>query len=203
MTAGTSVRPELEKGWIVHVAGAGGRAGEPIEAVVAVGGAAPVIRASRLKLHDGQSVDLAYSTGAARVELTATVVEARTGEAELELPEKARRIQRRNYARIFVEVPMILLVQRPNGRTAIQRATTLDVSAGGAAIRMGSTIADGAELPFLLQCDAELQVTGVARLVGSDPYRRGQFRHRLRFDQLRPADRDALAAWVFHQQIPR
>ncbi len=200
MAVGTSVRPELEKGWIVDVSGAGG---DPIEAVVASGGTTPVIRASGLELAAGQEVPLSYSTGAARVELTATVVAARTGEAELQLPETARRIQRRDFARIFVEVPMMLLVQRPNGRTAIQRATTLDVSAGGSAVRMGSAIAEGAELPFLLVCDADLQITGVARLIGSDPHRRSQFRHRLRFDQLRPSDRDDLAAWVFRQQMPR
>ena len=200
MAVGTSVRPELEKGWIVDVSGAGG---DPIEAVVASGGTTPVIRASGLELAAGQEVPLSYSTGAARVELTATVVAARTGEAELQLPETARRIQRRDFARIFVEVPMMLLVQRPNGRTAIQRATTLDVSAGGSAVRMGSAIAEGAELPFLLVCDADLQITGVAKLIGSDQHRRSQFRHRLRFDQLRPSDRDDLAAWVFRQQMPR
>ena len=201
MPAGTSVRPELEKGSIVEVAGA--RSGEPIEAVVAVGGPTPVIRATGLKLASGQEVALSYSTGAARVELTAKVLDASSGEAELELPQEARRIQRRDFARIFVEIPMMLLVQRPNGRTAIQRGTTLDVSAGGSAIRMGSAIAEGAELPFLLLCDDELQITGVARLIGSDPHRRSQYRHRLRFDQLRPSDRDALAAWVFRQQVPR
>ncbi|MEO1063989.1 MAG: PilZ domain-containing protein [Actinomycetota bacterium] len=203
MAAGTSVRPELEKGWIVHVGGAAARGGEPLEAVVAEGGESPIIRASRLRLQEGQEVPLSYSTGAARVELTAKVVAARSGEVELELPEEATRIQRRDFARIFVEIPIMLLAQRPNGRAALQRATTIDVSAGGAAIRMSTGLAEGAELPFLLVCDPQLQLTGVASLIGSDRYRRTQFRHRLRFVQLRPADRDALAAWVFRQQMPR
>lgn len=200
MAVGTTVRPELEKGWIVQVAA---RSGDPIEAVVAVGGRTPVIRATGLKLADGQDVALSYSDGAARVELTAKVIEARTGEADIELPDTARRIQRRDFARIFVETPMMLLVQRPNGRAAIQRGTTIDVSAGGSAIRMSSAIAEGSELPFLLLCEADLQITGVAKLIGSDPHRRNQFRHRLRFEQLRPSDRDDLAAWVFRQQMPR
>ena len=202
MAVGTAVRPELEKGWIVHV-DAAAPGGDPIEAVVATGGQHPVIRATGLDLSGREDVALSYSTGAARVELTAKVVEARTGEAELALPETARRIQRRDFARVFVEIPMMLLVQRPNGRTAIQRGTTLDVSAGGSAIRMGSAIAEGSELPFLLVCDAELQITGVAKLIGSDPHRRNQYRHRLRFEQLRHSDRDDLAAWVFRQQMPR
>ncbi|MEM8904731.1 MAG: PilZ domain-containing protein [Actinomycetota bacterium] len=202
MAARISVRPELEQGSMVLVAPAGTGA-DATEAVVAAGGKEPVIRAKGLRLSAGQTVSLSYSTGAAVVEFAATVSDASDGQAALTLPESADRIQRRDFARIFVELPMILLVQRPNGRPAIQRGTTVDVSAGGAAIRMTTKIAEGSDVPFLLHCDREVQVTGVAHLIGSDPHRRTQYRHRLRFDQVRPADRDALAAWVFRQQMPR
>ena len=44
-------------------------------------------------------------------------------------------------------------------------------------------------------------VVGVARVIDSTEDRRGRFRQRLRFEQLRVVDRDDLAGWVFRKQV--
>jgi c-di-GMP-binding flagellar brake protein YcgR len=137
----------------------------------------------------------------ALIELRAEVEHVDGRDVTVVLPETARRIQRRDFARIAGDLPVVLLVPRPSGRAAMQRATTVDVSAGGAAVRMAHPPPAGTRAPFVLRCGEDLEVTGVAFVIDSTEERRDRHRVRLRFDQLRPVDREALASWVFRRQV--
>lgn len=198
-----TVRPTLTKGQLVDVTRTGADVQRVEATVISVDAPRVVLRGRHLRSTAGSRIGLTYSDGLALIEFDVEVDEVNGRDVTVVVPEAARRIQRRHHARIAVDVPMVLLVARPSGRAAMQRATTVDMSAGGAAVRMSNPPPDRTRTPFVLRYADGLEVTGVAFVLDSVQERRDRHRVRLRFDQLRTADREALASWVFRHQVER
>ncbi|MEM9033574.1 MAG: PilZ domain-containing protein [Actinomycetota bacterium] len=195
------VRPTLSKGDPVTIASSPHSSDGSDASVVSAEGLVVSLKGRRITATVGETVIVSFSDAAALYHSEAVVEEAAANRLTVRLSEDVARVQRRDFARIYVELPIVYLVARSTGRAAVQRGTTIDVSAGGAAIRTAGDIAAGTPLPFVLRCDDELEIVGVARVIDSTEDRRGRFRQRLRFEQLRIVDRDELAGWVFRKQV--
>lgn len=147
----------------------------------------------------------------ARHELDVAVVRADPGCSELTLRPVGgvERVQRRRAVRTRVAVRCAVCTSGPEGVT-VSPATTVDLSAGGAAVTVARDAEVGGTMPALAVGDAvglvlqlpERRIAVVATVLDAGR-RAGRTTLRLQFVRLRPTDATALTGFVLRTQTRR
>jgi c-di-GMP-binding flagellar brake protein YcgR len=166
-------------------------------------GTADLVITDSVWLTPGQQLMFSYGNGSGLVEFETTIQSLGEGNAvTVAIPRHAKRLQRRDFVRVNVQVPVCLLVPRAKDLgPAPVKGRTRDLSGGGAALLVSTKTPPAKEVGFVFDCEPGLSVAGVAHVIDTTAEDRTRLLMRVRFTQIREFDREALTAWIFRLQV--
>lgn len=122
---------------------------------------------------------------------------------EITLPRSVKKIQQRNYVRLDVMIPVIMVVDDGQGQKKTFRAVTKDLSGGGALVVLREELNVGTKCFLVLTVPDSKEVKTAGEIVRIDrPQPDGDiYWTAVKFLSLRETERDLIIRFIFKKQL--
>lgn len=174
--------------------------------------AAPIKNNKIVPLKRGEVIKIKYWGGSAGYSFTTRILQRRGGRIPtitVELPEKIRRWQRRNYLRISANLPLTFTLTSSDGNIKypqIYHTETIDISGGGVMIKSPLLIEKDSYLELELTLPQRGIIVALGRIVRAQK-RASRNKHfyllGIEFSVINESDREKIIAYVFELQRQR
>lgn len=174
--------------------------------------AAPIKNNKIVPLKRGEVIKIKYWGGSAGYSFTTRVLRRKGGHLPtitVELPEKIKRWQRRNYLRVSASIPLTFTLTNSDGKSKhpqIYRSETIDISGGGVMLKSPLLIEKGSYLELELMLPQRGVIVALGRIVRIQE-RSSKNKHfyllGIEFSVIKESDREKIITYVFDLQRQR